>query len=108
MLAGFPVQLVYIGVRPRKDETGKPIVVKARYSFDAGSFFEDDSKKELRYVSVLPSDFYVDVILEKRAKRWTTFKCEGNRVVFHAKGRNFEEAMKKTLAAGLQPDEPAG
>ena len=53
----FPVQLVYIGVRPRNDETRKPIVVKARYSFDPGSFFEDASEKEMRYVPNLPSDY---------------------------------------------------
>jgi len=107
VLAGFPVQLVYIGVRHRNDETRKPIVVKARYSFDPGSFFEDASEKEMRYVPNLPSDYHVDVAWEKRSKRWRTSKSEGRRSLSYATGRDFETVMRKTLAVGLQPDEPA-
>jgi hypothetical protein len=107
VLAGFPVQLVYIAVRPRNDEARKPIVVKARYSFDPGSFFEDASEKEMRYVSNLPSDFHVDVGWEKTSKRWRTCKFEGRRPLFYATGEDFGAVMRKTLAIGLQPDEPA-
>jgi hypothetical protein len=107
VLAGFPVQLVYVGVRPRNDETRKPIVVKSPYSFDPGTFFKSTSGKEMRYPSTLSSVFYVDVIWKKSARRWNTFKCKGNELLFHATGRNFEQAMKNTLAAGLHSDEPA-
>jgi hypothetical protein len=107
LLAGFPVQLAYIGVRPRNDGSRKPIVVKARYAFDPGSFFENDLKKEMRYRSCLPSDFFVDVIRLKKSQDWQTFKYDKNRLLFHATGSQFEEAMKNTLAIGLYPDEPA-
>jgi hypothetical protein len=98
---------VYIGVRPRRDETRKPIVVKARYSFDPGSFFEDTSQKEMRYVSNIPSDFRVDVAWEKASGRWRTSKFEGRRLLFYTTGQDFETVMRETLAVGLQPDEPA-
>jgi hypothetical protein len=107
VLAGFPLQLVYIGVRPHKDETRKPIVVKARYSFDPGSFFEDASEKEMRYMPNLPSDYRVDVAWEKRSLGWRTCKFEGRRPLFYATGEDFETVMRKTLVGGLQPDEPA-
>jgi len=107
VMAGFPVQLVYIGVRPRKDETGKPIAVKSRYSFDPGSFIQDDARKQMRYLPLISSEFYVDIIWETRNDRWTTFKYEGNRLVCEASGDNFDEAMRKTLAAGLELNEPA-
>jgi hypothetical protein len=107
LLVGFPVQLVYIGVRPRNDETRRPIVVKSRYSFDPSTFFETRTGKEMRYPSELSSVFYVDVLWKKSTKRWKTFKSEGNQLLFHATGRDFEQAMKNTLAAGLHPDEPA-
>ncbi len=61
----------------------------------------------MRYPSRLASDLYVDVVWNKLTQRWQTFKCEGNRLLFHATGREFEEAMKNTLAIGLFPDEPA-
>ena len=107
VLAGFPVRLVYIGVRPRNDETRKPIVVKARYSFDPGSFFEDASEKEMRYVPNIPSDYHVDVAWEKMSERWRTCKFEGRRPLSYVTGGDFETVMRKTLAFGLQPDEPA-
>lgn len=107
VLAGFPVQLVYVGVRPRNDETRKPIVVKARYCFDPESFFENASEKEMRYVPNLPSDFHVDVAWEKKSKRWRTCKFEGKRPLSYATGEDSDTVMRQTLAIGLQPDEPA-
>ena len=107
LLAGFPVELVYVGVRPRKDESGKPIVVKARYRLDAETFLETNNAKEMRYVSSLPSDYYVEVIWSKGPTAWRTAKHQGRRLLFHATGRDFEQVMTKTLIVGLQPDEPA-
>ena len=107
VLVGFPVQLVYIGVRPRNDETRKPRVVKARYHFDPESFFEDASEKEMRYVSNIPSDFHVDVAWEKRSERWRTCKFEGKRPLFYVTDKDFEAVMRQTLAVGLHPEEPA-
>ena len=49
----------------------------------------------------------VDVSWQKRAQQWSTFKSEGNRLLFHATGGSFEEAMKNTLAVGLSSDEIA-
>jgi hypothetical protein len=107
VLVGFPVQLVYIGVRPRNDETRKPRVVKARYHFDPESFFEDASEKGMRYVSNIPSDFHVDVAWEKRSERWRTCKFEGKRPLFYVTDKDFEAVMRQTLAVGLHPEEPA-
>ena len=107
VLAGFPVQLVYIGVRRRNDETCKPIVMKARYSFDPGSFFENGSEKELRYVSSIPSDFHVDVGWEKKSKRWRICKLEGSRPLSFAMGEDFDVVMREILAVGLHSNEPA-
>jgi hypothetical protein len=107
VLAGFPVQLVYIGVRPRNDETRKPIVMKARYTFDPGSFFENLSKKEMRYLPSLPSDYRIDVAWEKTSKRWRTCKFQGRRPLFYTAGDGFDIVMRQTLAFGLHPDEPA-
>lgn len=107
VLAGFPVQLAYIGVRLRNDGTQKPIVVKARYCFDPASFFEDSSEREMRYVPRLPSDYRVDVAWEKRSRNWRTFKFEGTRPVFFARDTDFDIVMRKTLAIGLESNEPA-
>jgi hypothetical protein len=107
VLVGFPVQLVYVGVRLRNDETRKPIIMKARYFFDPGSFFENSSEKEMRYIPNLPSDYRVDVAWKKTSKHWRTSKVEGRRFLFYAEGEDFETVIRRTLARGLEPDEPA-
>jgi hypothetical protein len=81
--------------------------VKARYSFDPGSFFEDAYVKEMRYVSNVPSDFHVDVAWKKKSKQWRTSKFEGRRLLSYATGKDFETVMREALTVGLQPDEPA-
>jgi tetratricopeptide (TPR) repeat protein len=68
--------------------------------------FETGSTKEMRYPSRLASDFYVDVIWNKLAKRWQTFKCGGNRLLFYAKGRDFRQAMRNTLAGCNRMNRP--
>lgn len=107
VLAGFPVQLVYVGVRARNDESRKPIVVKAYYNFDPGSYFENATKRQMKYRSHLPSDFYVDVLRRKPTEGWETYKFRGSELLSHAAGENFQEVMRSTLAIGLQADEPA-
>jgi hypothetical protein len=107
VLTGFPVQLVYVGVRARNDEGRKPIVVKAYYNFDPGSYFENATKRQMSYRSRLPSDFYVDVLWRKLTKCWETYKFSGSGLLSHAAGESFEEVMRSTLAIGLQADEPA-
>jgi hypothetical protein len=107
LLAGFPVKLVYRGVRPRNDDTRKPIVARANYFFDPGSFHEDDSRKQMRYLPHLASDYYVDVLWKKQKACWETSKFKGGRLIAVADGRTFDGAMTHTLLIGLQPDEPA-
>lgn len=106
LLAGFPVQLVYRGIRRRNDDTRRPIVARANYFFDPGSFLEDDSKKQMRYIPRLPSDYYVDVVWKKQDECWETSKFKGDRLIAVADGNTFEGAMIHTLLIGLQPDEP--
>ena len=42
-------ECVFVAVRPRNDDTQKPIFVKSRYSFDPATFFETSDGKEMRY-----------------------------------------------------------
>jgi hypothetical protein len=105
--AGFPVELVYIGVRPRNEETRRPIVAKARYIVDLSSFSEDDLEKQIRYIPHLPSDYYVDVLWKKQDECWETSKFKGDRLIAVADGSTFDDAMIHALLIGLQPDEPA-
>ncbi len=107
VLAGFPVELVYVGVRPRKDRSRKPIIVRARYVFHPGSFLEASKSKRMHYRSRLASDFYVEVIFYKVPERWETLKFRGAELIAVASAASFEEAMTNSVAIALHPDEPA-
>jgi len=107
VLAGFPVELVYVGVRPRKDRSRKPIIVRARYVFHPGSFLEASKSKRMHYRSRLASDFYVEVVFHKVPERWETLKFRGAELIAVASATSFKEAMSNSVAIGLYPDEPA-
>lgn len=52
--------------------------MKALFSLNPGSFFEDASLKELRYLPNLPCEFHVDVAWEKKSSRWRACKDVGD------------------------------
>jgi hypothetical protein len=107
LLAGFPVELVYSSTSPPVENGRTPVVRKARYAFDPGSFLEDAQKKEMHYFPCLPSKHYAVVTWEKAARRWQTRKFDGDRLIAEATGATFERAMIHTLLIGLQPNESA-
>ena len=90
LLAGFPVELVYVGVRPRNDVSRRPIVVKAR---DLGSFSEDDSRKQIRYLPRLPGDYYVEVAWKKETGCWETSKFKADQLIAPRKQVDATEAI---------------
>jgi len=51
-LAGVPLNLVYLGVRPPTDDGGPPRLASACYWFDPGTYREDEATRELWYVTV--------------------------------------------------------
>jgi len=105
-LAGFPLNLVYLGVRPPTSGDGPPRLVSACYWFDPGTYREDEAIRELWYVTREESPYRVCVRHHKRSGAWSTLKYRGDELVASAEGPDFEHAMIQATMVGLAADEP--
>jgi hypothetical protein len=98
-LAGFPVNLCYGGLR----RAGS---VCATYYFDPGSFRETEINRSMRYFLRPESEFWVEVIIQKRDAAIETRKYRGLQLVCSAHGTDFRPAMIHATLTGLEPSEP--
>ena len=105
-LAGFPLNLVYVGLRPPTSGDGPPRLATACYWFDPGTYREDEATRELWYVAHEESPYRVSVRHHKRSGTWETGKYRGDDLVASAEGPDFEHAMLQTTLVGLAADEP--
>jgi hypothetical protein len=104
-LAGFPVQLVYTGMRAARTG-GAPRVATACYWFDPGTYREDELVREMRYHPYNESFYSVRVTVRKDTGEWETFKYHGEQLLYVAHGPDFYTTMLQTLLVGLHSDEP--
>lgn len=103
VLAGFPVNILYSGIR--QTQSGND-AVSCCYWFDPGTYAENDDSREMTYFPRVDSPYWVKVEYDKKAGLWRTAKHYGNKLVSAAQGPEFESAMMQTALAGLEPHEP--
>ncbi len=104
-LAGFPLNLVYTGLRD-SDGQDPPRPVGACYIFAADTYREDEQRREMLYVSLDGSPYHVRIAVRKDTGAWEIDKYRGPELVCAASGPNFKIAMFHATLAGLEPDEP--
>jgi hypothetical protein len=98
-LAGFPVNIVYVG---RIEGVG---LTQATYVFDPGTLIEGEQTRQMRYRPTIESDFSVLVVLHPEG-RIETFKYRASEMICEASGPDFRTAMIQTTGRGLALDEP--
>lgn len=104
-LAGFPVNLVYAGLRAPAD-AGPARPVSSSYVFDPGSYREDETSRRLDYFSREASPYWVRVSTRKEAPGLEVTKYRGETVVALCAGADSDGAMIQATLVGLAPDEP--
>lgn len=102
-LAGFPLNLLYAGVR--WTITGKRLRC-CRYWFNPWSYSEDGDKREMLYLPKVKSAYWVSVEYHKKDSSWHTLKYKDDKLVYLFSGRDFDRTMFQTTAIGLRRDEP--
>ncbi len=102
-LAGFPLNLMYTGVRGNGRDGG---VESCSYWFDPGSYAQSSDKREMTYLPRVKSPYRVKVEYHKNGNFWRTLKYKSEILIVEAQGVDFEGAMVQTTLCGLQPDEP--
>jgi len=119
-MAGFPLNIVFSDMRP--DDSGVRERFVACYWFDEGTYREDDTVREMRYVSRRPTGdnagsettpvspeenpYHVLVRCQKANSLWESFKYRGEQQIAYASGADYDRAMIHTSLIHLEPDEP--
>jgi hypothetical protein len=101
-LAGFPLNIMYTGIRKQADGSNR--MVAACYQFDPRTYREDEAKRQMIYVSRKSSRYYIEVTL-KRTGVIETRKYNGKRLVCQASGNNFDRTMIHATMSGMELDE---
>jgi hypothetical protein len=102
-LAGFPLNLMYIGMREGDDGAR---LVSCTYWFDPGTYCEQAQRRMMDYFRTRESPYWVRVSCDSNGSGWETNKYRNGEVICIAHGAEFETAMMQATLIGLRPDEP--
>lgn len=104
LVAGFPCNILFAkitnGTRSRPQRA-----VQALYWPSLETFRDGPHRKEMRYFTRPPSEYFIRVIFEKKSGYWRTEKFKGKRLVRLAQGPTFDTAMLHTTFGGPELDE---
>lgn len=104
-LAGFPVTLMYSGLRTT-GEADPSRLVSSIYWFDPGSYREDETTRTLDYFPREESPYWLRISNPKGTSTWEVTKYRGEALVALAAGPDYEGAMIQATLVGIAPDEP--
>jgi hypothetical protein len=99
-LAGFPVSVIYTGVRDG-------VLARSCYIAFPSTFSEDAECRELIYAPRQPALYSIHILHKKGAEQWEIFKIHGERVICESGGKTIKQAMLHATMMPLESDEPA-
>lgn len=103
---GFPARITYAGSRPGLITVGpRHFVAEYRPRFE--TFIHAGSCRKLTYTWVSGGPFHVDVLHNHGSGAWDIYKFCAGRLLRHASGQGYGEAMIHASGIGLDSAEPA-
>jgi hypothetical protein len=105
LLAGFPLNLMFIRTRKRKNGEEPPQILSSVYQFDLTTLREDPDKREMTYRSPANSEYRVEVVLYREKSVIEVSKFRGPNLLWQASGTTFDGAMVQATMCGMEVDE---
>ncbi len=105
LLAGFPLNLMFIRIRKPKNGEGALQTVSSLYEFDFSTFRESPDKRQMTYRSPANSEYRVEVVIYKHRSQIETSKFRGQNLLWQADGTTFDGAMVQATMMGMEADE---
>lgn len=103
---GFPAKITYAGSRPGLTTVGqRHFVAEYRPRFE--TFICAGACRKLTYTWVSGGPFHVDVLHNRETGEWNVYKFCSGRLLRHASGQGYGEAMIEASGIGLDSAEPA-
>ena len=107
LLAGFPLNLMFIRIRKPKNGEGPLQIVSSLYEFDLSTFLEGPDKREMIYRSPANSEYRVEVVIYREKLVIEVSKFRGRNLLWQADGTTFDGAMVQATMCGMEADEQA-
>jgi hypothetical protein len=105
LLAGFPLNLMFIRIRKPKNGEGPLQIVSSLYEFDLGTFRESPDKRQMTYRSPANSEYRVEVAIYREKSVIEVSKFRGRKLLWQADGTTFDGAMVQATMCGMEVDE---
>lgn len=103
---GFPSRITYAGYRAGLTTSEvRQFVAEYRPRFE--TFIHAGSCRKLTYTWAAGGPFHVDVLHNRETGEWNVYKFSAGRLIRHACGQGFGEAMINASGIGLDAAEPA-
>jgi hypothetical protein len=107
LLAGFPLNLMFIRIRKPKNGEGPIQIVSSLYEFDFDTFRESPDKRQMTYCSPANSEYRVEVVIYREKSVIEVSKFRGRNLLWQADGTTFDGTMVQATMCGMEPDELA-
>lgn len=104
-LAGFPIRVCFTGLSPGSEQESQ-LAVTSCYTFDPSTYFENADFRTMTYFTSARSDYRVELVYRKRARRWEGQKLCGEKALFTAAGPELRQFSIQLTMRGTEADEP--
>src|ERR1700681_567705 len=105
LLAGFPLNLMFIRIRKPKNGEGPLQIVSSLYEFDLSTFRDSPDKRAIIYRSPANSEYRVEVVIYREKSVIEVSKFRGRNRLWQASGATFDGTMVHAKMCGMEVDE---
>ena len=105
LLAGFPLNLMFIRIRKPKNGEGPFQTVSSLYEFDLSTFRQDPDKRQMTYRRSANSEYRVEVVIYREKSMIVVSKFRGRDLLRQASGTSFDKTMLHATMCGPEEDE---
>jgi hypothetical protein len=105
LLAGFPLNLMFIRIRKPKNGEEPLQIVSSLYEFELGTFRDSPDKREMIYRSPANSEYRVEVVIYREKSVIEVSKFRGRKLLWQVSGATFDGTMVHATMCGMEVDE---
>ena len=107
LLAGFPLNVCYLGLVPQLQNCQNQTLVVAPYWFDPATYREDGEARVMIYFADARREYNVELIYWKRKQHWEGRKYRAGQLLLTANGSELRHFIVQLTRCGISPSEPA-
>jgi hypothetical protein len=106
LLAGFPLNVSYLGLTEQAGNCQHPLLVVASYWFDPATYRADEETRAMSYSTNPPCGYHVELVYSKKKEQWEGRKYQADKVLLTANGSELRRFIMQLTLSGISTGEP--